>query len=161
MNAQGAPAAASSRVGPAALVALLVVSLLLGVLVYRARTPDLALEVTSFPKTFREGELAEIVFFVRRSEEDATVELVGRDQVVARTLAPSIELSSEEPVRCVWDGRDDEGELAEPGRYRLRVTLPDNGREMVFPKRLDVQPGERGGESATVSEPCAAEGGGE
>ena len=52
MNASGAPAAPESRLGAAGLVALLVASLVLGLFVYRARTPDLALEVTNFPSEF-------------------------------------------------------------------------------------------------------------
>jgi hypothetical protein len=158
LSAEPGPDRASSRYGPPVLIGLLIASLALAVLVYRARTPDLALEVTSFPKTFREGELAEIEFFVRRADEDATVEIVGRDQVVVRTLADSISLSAEERVRCVWDGLDDEGQRAEAGRYRLRVTLPGEGREMVFPKRLDVKAGERGALAGTPRTPCETEG---
>ena len=65
---------------------------------------------------------------------------------MARTLAASIALESEEPVTCVWDGRDDEGDKVEPGRYRLRVTIPEEDRVMVFPERLDVSLGDRIGE---------------
>jgi hypothetical protein len=154
-----APAADSRRLGSIALVVLLVASLALGVLVYRARTPDLALEVTSFPKSFKGEEVAEMVFFVRFDDEDATVEIVGRDQVVVRTLADPIPLSAEEEVQCLWDGLDDVGEEAPPGRYRLRVTLPSEGRTMVFPKRLDIEPGigtpERTGSVGVVDPPCA------
>lgn len=155
MSASGAPVAGSKRLGAIALIGLLAVSLVLGILVYRARTPDLALEVTSFPKTFGDRAFAEIVFFVRLPDEDAKVEIVGRDQVVTRTLADSIALDSDQRVRCLWDGLDDEGEDAPPGRYRLRVTLPSEGREMVFPKRLDIEPGERyAGYAFALSEPC-------
>jgi len=154
LNASGAPAAPRSRLGAAALIALLVASLVLGVVVYRARTPDLALEVTSFPKDFGGRAIAEIVFFVRFGDEDARVEIVGRDQVVARTLAESITLEADERIRCLWDGLDDEGEKAEPGRYRLRVTLPDEGREMVFPKRLDIDAADRDGYAFALTEPC-------
>ncbi|MDQ3760018.1 MAG: hypothetical protein M3331_08770 [Actinomycetota bacterium] len=156
MNAPGAPAAPQSRLGAIVVIALLVASLVLGLLVYRARTPDLALEVPSFPKDFGGKALAEIIFFVRFDEEEATVEIVGRDQVVARTLAESIPLVADERIRCVWDGRDDEGEKAEPGRYRLRVTLPSEGRQMVFPKRLDIDATKRDGDGLVLSEPCGA-----
>lgn len=164
MNASGAPAAPGSRLGAAGLVALLVVSLAMGLLVYRARTPDLALEVTSFPREFR-SPVAEIVFFVRFDEPEAKVEIVGRDQIVARTLAPALRLAEEDPVVCTWDGLDDEAVPVEPGRYRLRVTVPDEDREMVFPKRLVVAPGAVSGTeldgSRIVSSfgvPCEAEG---
>jgi len=143
LSASGAES--GKRLGAFALVAFLIVSLALGVFVLRARTPDLALEVTSFPKELDDNGSAEITFFVRFDEPEAKVEIVGRDQVVARTLAPSIALSSEGAIRCFWDGLDDSGEKVEPGRYRLRVTLPEQDREMVFPKRLDVQPRANGG----------------
>lgn len=143
--------------GAITVIALLVASLVLGLLVYRARTPDLALEVTSFPEDFGGESFAEIIFFVRFDEEEAKVEIVGRDQVVARTLAESIPLEAEERIRCVWDGLDDEGEKVEAGRYRLRVTLPGEGRQMVFPKRLDVLAIERDSDALIVSDPpCGA-----
>ena len=121
---------------------LLAASIVLGLYVYRARTPDLALEVTNFPEEFNERDAVEVEFFVRYDSAEAKVEIVGRDQVVARTLATAIALESEEVVTCMWDGRDDSGERVEPGRYRLRVTLPEEDREMVFPKRLDVRVGD-------------------
>jgi flagellar hook assembly protein FlgD len=144
------------------LIALLVATLVLGLLVYRARTPDLALEVTSFPKEFGDRPAVEIEFFVRADSQDATVEIVGRDQVVARTLAASIVLEKEEPVTCVWDGRDDAGDKVDQGRYRLRVTLPEEDREMVFPKRLDIRVGDLNedaeGYVPNSGDPCAQEG---
>ncbi len=155
MNASGA--APGNRLGTLALVALLIISLAFGVFVLRARTPDLALEVTSFPKELGDRGLSEFVFFVRFDEPRAKVEIVGRDQVVTRTLAPSIALSSEEPITCRWDGIDDDGEKAGPGRYRLRVTLPGQDRVMVFPKRLDVQPGAGKGYVLAFDEPCVPE----
>ena len=137
------------------LIALLVASLVLGILVYRARTPNLALEVTEFPRGFGGSAFAEIVFFVRLADDDATVEIVGRDKVVVRTLADSIALAEEQRVRCLWNGLDDEGEQATPGRYRLRVTLPSEGREMVFPRRLEILPGADVGKAFALSEPCS------
>ena len=161
MNASGAPAARGSRLGAAGLVALLVASLVLGLLVYRARTPDLALEVTNFPSEFRDRPTAEIGFFVRFDSDDAKVEIVGRDQVVARTLAASIALEDEVTVTCLWDGRDDAGDKVDPGRYRLRVTIPEEDRVMVYPKRLDVRVGNVGedaedaeGDVLTFGDPC-------
>jgi hypothetical protein len=163
LNASGAQAAPRSRLGAAGLIALLVASLVLGLYVYRARTPDLALEVTNFPSEFRDRPAVEIGFFVRFDTDEAKVEIVGRDQVVARTLAPAIALVDEVPVTCVWDGLDDAGERVEPGRYRLRVTLPEEDRVMVYPKRLDVRvgnlEGDTGGFVLVLDEPCTQEAG--
>lgn len=164
MNASGAPASSGSRLGAAGLIALLAASLALGLYVYHARTPDLALEVTSFPTEFGDRSAVEIEFFVRTESDGATVEIVGRDQVVARTLAASIVLEEKVPVNCTWDGRDDSGERVEPGRYRLKVTIPEDEREMVFPKRLDVRVGDLNadaeGYELTYGDPCAQEGDG-
>ena len=162
MNASGAPASPGSRLGAAGLVALLVACLVLGLYVYRARTPDLALEVTQFPNEFGGRPSLDIEFFVRFDSEEATIEIVGRDQDLARTLAAGVALESEEPVTCVWDGLDDEGDPAEPGRYRLRVTIPEEDRVMVFPERLDVNQsdrigGETGGDVIGLVDPCSLE----
>jgi hypothetical protein len=97
LNGSGTPAARGSRLGAVGLIGLLVAALILGLFVYRERTPDLALEVTKFPKEFS-APAAEIEFFVRFDSEAATVEMVGRDQVVARTLADSIRLEAEQPL---------------------------------------------------------------
>lgn len=153
-----------SRLGAVGLVGLLVAALVLGLFVYRARTPDLALEVTSFPKEFSEEGTAEFEFFVRFDEPAATIEVVARDQVVVRTLDPELSLAEDEPAVCVWDGASDEGDPVEPGRYRLRVTLPEQDRVMVFPRRIDVEPGDgstfRSADGSTVvsglGTPCEA-----
>lgn len=138
MSSTEAPQARGSRVGSWGAVTLLVAAVALGLYVYKARTPDLALEVTQMPKQFRE-ETIEIEFFVRFDEPDATIEIVGRNQVVAKTLDESRVLSDSERVRCTWDGTSDSGNRVEPGRYRLRVTLPSKDRVMVFPRRVDVK----------------------
>ena len=162
MNASDVPAANQSRLGAAGLIAILVATLVLGLIVYRARTPDLALEVTSFPREFAERSAVEIAFFVRFDSEDATVEMVGRDQVVARTLAADLALEAEQGVTCAWDGLDDGGDPVEPGRYRLRVAIPEEDREMVFPTRLSVRvgdlTGEREGPEPGLGETCSTEG---
>jgi hypothetical protein len=147
----------ASRLGALALVGLFIAALVLGVYVYRARTPDLALEVPEFQRELDEHGEAALVFFVRFDEPDAKVEIVGRNQVLARTLEPSIALSKDQRIRCVWNGLDDNGEAVEPGRYRLRVTLPGQDREMVFPRRIHVRLGEHYGDALGSGEPCAPE----
>ncbi len=64
--------------------------------------------------------LAEFDFFVRFDDDEPKVEIVGRDQVVARTLAASIALEADEPVTCTWDGLGRRRRArSQPGRYRL------------------------------------------
>lgn len=136
------------RVGAALLVALLALTLLVGALVYRARTPDLALEVTQLRTCLDRGESAQIEFFVRFDEPDATVQMVAAGQIPVRTLDASRALIDGESVRYEWDGRDDDDGLVPAGRYRLRVVLPGQRRDMVYPTKLTVTP--RGGQRAGV-----------
>jgi hypothetical protein len=63
------------------------------------------------------------------------VQVVDVGSRVVRTLA------SERPVVAyrrnilVWDGRTDDGRVAEDGIYRLKFVLPDEGRSIVFRAR--------------------------
>ncbi len=129
--------------GPALLVALLVASLIAGVLVYHARTANLALEVPRIDRLLGEGGDAEIPveleFFVRFDEPHAQVEIVGSGDVTVRTLADDVELVAEERIVCTWDGSDDDGDPVAPGNFRLRVVLPEQDRDMVFPQRIAVR----------------------
>jgi hypothetical protein len=45
-------------------------------------------------------------------------------------------------IRARWDGRDDHGRRVPDGNYRYRITLPDQGRNVVIPEsvRLDTTP---------------------
>ena len=137
------PPAREGRLGPALLVALLVATLITGVLVYRARTPDLALEVPQIDRelgTNADAKLpVKLEFFVRFDEPDALVEIVGREDATVRTLATGVELRDDERIKCAWEGLDDEGEPVPPGNYRLRVVLPGQDRDMVFPQRIRVR----------------------
>ncbi len=155
MTGAETPASRVGRLGAFGLIGLLVAALALGVYVYRARTPDLALEVPGFQRELDDEGKATLDLFVRYDEPDATIEIVGRNQVLARTLEESIPLEKDQRITCVWDGLDDGGDKVDPGRYRLRVTLPGQDRVMVFPRRIDVQPGARDG-YALVSDPVCA-----
>jgi hypothetical protein len=121
------------------------------VLVVRARTPDLVLEVVKqcpppapadncSPEFDPRGEPSlhrlEIVFFVRESDSHALVRIVDSHEDTVRTLDAEVPLESGERVTYVWDGRTDSGALAPPGRYRLGVELPDVGRDMIWPRRI-------------------------
>ena len=81
---------------------------------------------------------AEFTFFVRRADDDARVTIVDSHEDVVRTLDDSVALAADEPVTYCWDGTTDAGELAEPGRYRLGVELPDSDREPVWPIRVTL-----------------------
>lgn len=150
---------ARERLGPGLLLALLAAALVVALLVYRARTPNLALEVPRIERELLLGAAgpegrARIRFFIRFDEPEATVEIVGARRRLARTLGDGVALSADREVVCSWDGRRDNGKLARPGPYRLRVTLPSEDREMLFPRRIDAR---RDGERPGVDEEAVGE----
>lgn len=134
--------------GAALLFCLLAATVVTAVLVVRARTPDLVLEVTE-PTIADPAELdpagpppneVTITFFVRESDGDATIGIVDSHEGLVRTLDEGVALVEDEPVSYTWDGRTDEGEIVAPGRYRLLVGLPSEDREMIWPRRITVLP---------------------
>ena len=133
--------------GAAALfVSLFAAALLATAVVVGSRSPELVLEVKRLPARISPDDdgvrdTAEITFFVRESDPDAQVSIVGRDLAPVRTLAEDVPLSENERVSYTWDGRNDLGVLAPPGRYRLRVVLPSRERDMVFPRRIALERG--------------------
>lgn len=133
------------RAGPVLFAALLVASVVVAAAVLQARSPDLAIEVTRLTKEIDPGgdgkdRVAHIRFFVRESDPDARVEIVGPNLKLIRVLA-NRPLVANEPVSFTWDGRTSDGALADPkDRYRLRVLLPSRDRDMVYPRRISLRP---------------------
>jgi hypothetical protein len=133
--------------GTALFFAVLAATLDTAILVVRARTPDLVLEVTepasnenvSFsPIGGPPPHQVELTFFVREADDHAFVGIVDSHEQIVRTLDSDIALDKRDPVTYVWDGRTDAGDYAIPGRYRLRVDLPGGDREMIWPRRFTV-----------------------
>lgn len=134
-----------SRAGSVLFAALLVASVVVAAAVLQARSPDLAIEVTRLtreidPRGEGKDRVAHIRFFVRESDPDATVEIVGPNLKLIRVLSRR-PLVASEPVSFTWDGRTRDGDLADPkDRYRLRVLLPNRDRDMVYPRRISLRP---------------------
>lgn len=125
--------------GVALFFGLLTVTLIVAVLVVRARSPDLALEVRhGLPTEIEPGEEARIRFFVRENDPAARVAIVDSHENVVRTLDPGVALRSGEPVTYRWDAEDDGGASVPEGRYRLLVELPESDRTMIWPRRITV-----------------------
>lgn len=121
--------------------ALLVASIAVAVLVVRARSPDLVLEVRSLTCSFEpRGENgldgASATFFVREADPHAVVSIVDSEENVVRVLDEDVALRVGEDVSYTWDGRSADGGAAPPGRYRLSVELPAAKRMMVWPERV-------------------------
>jgi hypothetical protein len=123
-------------------------TLIAAVLVVRARTPDLVLEVrqppADNPAEFTPGgpppNEVPITFFVRESDGHALVGIVDSHEDLVRTLDSDIALAKHRPVTYTWDGRTDAGDFAPPARYRLLVELPSEDRTMIWPRRITVLP---------------------
>jgi len=131
------------RTGPVLFLVLLVASVVTAGVVVHARTPDLALQVTHLthqisPQGQGKYRVARIRFFVRESDPDATVEIVGPNLKPIRTLYRG-PLVANRRVSLVWNGRAESGAIPNPDhRYRLRVILPSQDRDMAYPRRIDI-----------------------
>jgi hypothetical protein len=130
----------AASTGAALFFALLAATLVVATLVVRARTPDLVLEVTSIAPRELTVDGTQIAFFVRESDSRAEISIVDADERVVRTLAAPVALPADREVVQRWDGRDDAGRPAAKGRYRLRVRLPERDRNMIWPRRITVEP---------------------
>jgi hypothetical protein len=135
-----------NRTGSALFVVLLVASVVTAAIVVHARTQDLALQVTHLtheisPKGPGKYRVAHIRFFVRESDPNATVEIVGPNLKPIRTLYRGA-LVANKPVSFTWNGRTESGAVPSPrDRYRLRVILPGQDRDMAYPRRIDIVEG--------------------
>jgi hypothetical protein len=123
---------------------LFAAALVAAVLVVGSRSPELVLEVKRLPEVITPNgdnyrDRAEIRFFVRESDPHAEVYIVGRDLVQVATLDDDVALAKDKRVTYFWDGTTDDGDPAPPGRYRLRVVLPESDRDMVFPQKIDLR----------------------
>lgn len=113
-----------------------------GVVVH-ARTPKLELEVqrltTKFsPSGATKHRTATIQFFVRDTDPNAVVQIVGPRRQRIRTLYRG-RLVADRSVTYHWDGRTNAGKLASPDqKYRLRVSLPSQDRDMVYPQQIEL-----------------------
>jgi hypothetical protein len=113
-----------------------------GVVVH-ARTPKLELQVIHLPTKFSPNgdgkhDTARIEFFVRDTDPDATVQIVGPQRERIRTLYRG-RLTANKVVTFTWNGRTDTGRLASPNEpYRLRVVLPSQDRDMVYPQEFEL-----------------------
>ena len=109
--------------------------------VVHARTPKLELVVLNLPARFSpdgdgQDDKARIEFSVRESDPGARVQIVGPDNEVIRTLYRG-PLEADERMTFSWNGRTSAGRLANPtDGYRLRVVLPSQDRDMVYPSQI-------------------------
>ena len=76
-----------------------------------------------------------------RLARDDTVDaaIVDANGTVIRVLAEHQRLEGDDTPHCFdWDGRDPDGQLVPPGKYRLRLALADADRVAISGERLRI-----------------------
>ena len=102
------------------------------------RAPITSTHVTKMfaPECECDTHLAEIRFRLRRADT-LTVEILGKDGDVVRTLLSQVRLPAGNQS-FTWDGRDTAGALVPEGSYRPRVELERAGRTITLPNPIRV-----------------------
>ncbi len=77
---------------------------------------------------------AQRINFKLQRSDDVTIEVVDADGDVVRTLADGRTLRRYTPTRFTWDGLAAGGRRAPDGRYRMKITLRQEGRSIVIPE---------------------------
>jgi hypothetical protein len=149
---------AGSRLSPAAIVFALLVLATLAAFAYAQRvkrdplvvdrvtfyslpiSPDKDKRVHSFtPNADCKRDLLRIKFRTTVSDH-GTVQIVKPGGKVVVTLARDAFLKRYTYHVYLWNGYDKEGNLAPPGRYKLRVKLLGEGRTLVSPGTIRLHP---------------------
>ncbi|WP_354699858.1 hypothetical protein DSM112329_00116 [Paraconexibacter sp. AEG42_29] len=75
-------------------------------------------------------------------DDDITIEVLDSRGDPVRKLVDERRLRAYRPTRFTWDGKTDDGRIAADGRYRMRITLREEGRSIVWPESfvLDTKP---------------------
>jgi hypothetical protein len=122
--------------------ALLVAAVIVAGVVVHARTPKLELEILHLPgmpfSPNGDGhrDSATIRFYVRDGDPHASVQVVGPNNEVIRRLYRG-RLVAYKHYTFTWNGRAEGGHLASTSQgYRVRVVLPSQDRDMVYPTQI-------------------------
>lgn len=84
-----------------------------------------------------QNDVVRIRFRLTRPSE-VDLEVRTDDGAVARTLLSGQDVRDHVSQSVLWDGRDDEGALMPPGRYRLRFALAFEDREITPSETIDL-----------------------
>lgn len=83
-------------------------------------------------------------FRTTTTNEHGTVEVIRPGGEIVRVLAKKQYLKRYTYHLYHWDGTNDDGVVQPPGRYRLRVVLEDEGRELTLPGAIRLHRPQRG-----------------
>lgn len=129
-----------SRAGVWLLIALLVLSVAAFGVTRALRSADDVVNTVVLTPTVVSGEPAQVSFNTTIAEPDADVLIVDVDEQRVRALQEGDPLA-EGAHEFTWDGKTDDGEQAPPGQYGIRVILGEEGRDIVPPGSIIVEPG--------------------
>jgi len=77
--------------------------------------------------------------FRTTTSNEATVEIIKPGGKVVRVLAEDTFLKRYSYHTYHWNGKNDAGVILPVGRYRLRVLLHDEGRELTLPEAIHLR----------------------
>ena len=131
--------ASSDAAAPRYLAGVLLTAVVLAALgslalIQEARQRGEVLDLVEATDTFSPDadERARIEWRQRQSSDDATVRIIDRAGIPVRTLLDGGSLEGDDSIQVFhWNGRNDDGDRAPPGLYRIEIVLRDQGREIV------------------------------
>ena len=131
--------ASSDAAAPRYLAGVLLTAVVLAALgslalIQEARQRGEVLDLVEATDTFSPDadERARIDWRQRQSSDDATVRIIDRAGIPVRTLLDGGSLEGDDSIQVFhWNGRNDDGDRAPPGLYRIEIVLRDQGREIV------------------------------
>src|SRR4051812_25874686 len=95
----------------------------------KSAPPVISVNLTRYFSPNGDGQRdASGISLVVKKADEATIDVVTLDGDRVRRLAEGVRMRAYRPYRVRWDGKGDDGQRVPDGRYRLRVSLRDEGR---------------------------------
>ncbi len=92
----------------------------------------------AFSPADENARAARIRFELTEGDGRVALDVIDSDEEVTRAILAGGPLGAGRH-RFEWDGRTDAGTVAPVGRYRVRIVLGDQDREVVAPDRIRVE----------------------
>lgn len=127
--------------GVALFAALVALSVMAFAVTRAARSADDLVNTVVLAKALSPGGEASVRFTLAEADSDVGVLIIegGTDKRV-RAIASGADLDAG-PQELSWDGTTDAGKQVKPGLYAIRVTLGEQGRDILPPGRIRVTGG--------------------
>ena len=127
--------------GVALFAALAVLSVAAFAVTRAARSADDLVNTVVLAKTLTPGGEASVRFVLAEADSDVRVLIIeGDTDKRVRAIASGADLDAGQQ-ELSWDGTNDDGKPVKPGLYAIRVTLGEQGRDILPPGRIRVKAG--------------------